>query len=153
MTIHRWFGDPVFLAAFNDWQQEVATTARARLLAGVEDALNTVLSAVRDGNATIAWRLLQGQGFTTGHAVGPTDPAEIIRRRGLRRVHEQTVARKEYNQIIGDELATMDEVAPSLAVLGLVSPIPPPPSAILDRPKPQVKRPRLRKIKKSRKPH
>jgi hypothetical protein len=65
MTLYRWLTeDPRFSAAFAAWQADVRATASAQLLAATHDAVATVTRAVRNGDAKLAWKLLESQGVT-----------------------------------------------------------------------------------------
>src|ERR1035437_595688 len=48
MTLYRWMNrDARFQAAYNAWQLDALTAARTRLLAATDDAVTTVVNAVR----------------------------------------------------------------------------------------------------------
>src|ERR1700683_5528484 len=63
-TLYRWMKeDPVFQAAYNQWQEEMRNSARARLMAMSEKAAKAVETALERGDAKTAMQLLKGLGF------------------------------------------------------------------------------------------
>lgn len=110
-TLFRWLGkDPGFQAAFNAWQKDVVNTAQAELLAATRDAVATVINAIRNGDAKLAWKLLEAHKLTTLAAPGSTDIDELERRLAVERKKQDIAVRRERNQVQMDDLTTMDGV-------------------------------------------
>ncbi|MGA2232562.1 MAG: hypothetical protein ABSH22_16825, partial [Tepidisphaeraceae bacterium] len=77
-TIYNWLRtDPVFQAAFNQWQDEMEKSCRARLLTFTDKAADAVYQAVENGDAKLAMQLLKGMGILSPAAPRLTDPDEI----------------------------------------------------------------------------
>jgi hypothetical protein len=108
MTLYRWLKhDPAFQCAFNAWQKDVVTTAQGQLLAATRDALSTVLNAIRQGDARLAWKLLESQGITTTPKAGPTDVAELERREVLEKRKKNLAERQERSALEFEELTAL----------------------------------------------
>jgi transposase-like protein len=82
-TLYRWLHhDPKFQAAYNAWQLDALTSARSRLLAMTDDAVNTLAARVKtDGR--LAFSLLKSLGTLDRPTPGSTDPEEIEVQRQL----------------------------------------------------------------------
>jgi hypothetical protein len=94
-TLYRWLkGDSAFLAAFNAWQKDVIDTARGRILALSDLAVNTVAKAMTKGDASTAMKVLGAIGALDRVAPGSTDPDEIKRVQKLEKMKSQTALRK-----------------------------------------------------------
>ena len=76
-TLYRWLHhDARFQAAYNAWQLDALTSARARLLAMTDDALNTLAARIKtDGR--LAFSLLKSLGTLDRPTPGSTDPEEV----------------------------------------------------------------------------
>jgi hypothetical protein len=84
-TIQRWIrSDPHFGAAYNAWQHEMLASGRARLLAMADMALDTVQSALLQGNARVAVQVAKATGVMDAPKPGTTDPGLFHRRKRLR---------------------------------------------------------------------
>jgi len=76
-TLYKWLNhDPNFQAAFNAWHKDLITTAQGQLLAASHEAVNTVLNAIRRGDARLAWKLLESLGLNKLSKPGSTDAAQ-----------------------------------------------------------------------------
>jgi hypothetical protein len=88
-TVHRWLrADPAFQAAYNAWQADLTSTARARLLALADKAVSTVERALDRGDARTALTILRAQGLLGPARPGPTDPDLIARQQS----HDRALA-------------------------------------------------------------
>jgi len=98
-TVWRWMhADPHFIAAYNAWQREVVASGRARVLAMTDLALDTVQSAMQQGNARIALQVAKATGAMDAPRPG-TAEAELVRRQhqlreGNRRLALEAAERK-----------------------------------------------------------
>jgi hypothetical protein len=109
MTLYRWLNhDPAFQAAYNAWEQDVLMTAQGQLAAGTQDAVATVLGAIRGGDSKLAWKLLESQGVSARPAAGSTDVEELRRREVLERKKREVAERKERNAVARADLETED---------------------------------------------
>jgi hypothetical protein len=108
-TLYRWLNnDPNFQAAFNAWHKDLITTAQGQLLAASQDAINTVLTAIRRGDARLAWKLLECQGLTKLSKPGSTDIAHLQREAELDKKRADIAERKEINKVLDDDMRTLD---------------------------------------------
>lgn len=83
-TVSRWLqSDPHFAAAYNAWRKETITSARARVLAMADLALDTMQSAIQQGDARIAVQIAKAAGALEPQTPGPADPKHLERRREL----------------------------------------------------------------------
>jgi hypothetical protein len=78
-TLHRWMGEPAFLAAHNGRRLELAASASAKLLNLREKALGAVEQALDAGDARVAVAVLKGVGMLDGQSlyVGSDDPERV----------------------------------------------------------------------------
>jgi hypothetical protein len=84
-TVFRWLeSDPHFAAAYNAWRKETVASGRARVLAMTDIALDTVQSAILDGNARVAVQVAKATGVMDAPKPGTTDPSRFYRRKRLR---------------------------------------------------------------------
>lgn len=84
-TIFRWLeSDHHFAAAYNAWRKETVASGRARVLAMADVALDTVQSAIRDGNARVAVQIAKAAGVLDPSKPGTTDPSRFYLRKRLR---------------------------------------------------------------------
>jgi len=73
-TIYNWLKhDPVFLAAYNQWHDEIAETTRSRVAMLSDKAVGALDKALDAGDAKAALQLLKGLGM-----IRPRDEAERI---------------------------------------------------------------------------
>jgi len=108
-TLYKWLNhDPAFQAAFNAWQKDLITTTQGQLLAASQEAVAVVLSAIRRGDARLAWKLLQSQGLIAPPNPGPTDVRELQLRQELDRKKKDVAERKEVNDLLHDDMLTLD---------------------------------------------
>lgn len=84
-TVSRWIhSDPQFAAAYNAWHHEMLASGRARLLAMTDLALDTVHSAIAQGDARIAVQVAKATGVMEIPKPGLTEPGRLHRRKRLR---------------------------------------------------------------------
>jgi len=81
---------------------DMLASASARLMAATNDAVNTVVSAIRQGNAKLAWELLNKAGVTKRPKVGETD-VEDVRREMEMEERKKAAALKSEEWIVGME--------------------------------------------------
>jgi hypothetical protein len=108
-TLYRWLNhDPAFQAAYNAWQKDLVTTAQGLLLAASGDAVATVLAAIRRGDAQLAWKLLQALGLAKPAKPGTTDLRTLQQQQELDRKRAEIAEKKEINQVLMDDISTID---------------------------------------------
>lgn len=84
-TLYRWLhSDPQFVAAYNAWQRETVASGRGRVLAMGDLALDTVQSAMLQGNARVAVQVAKANGALDAPKPGLTNPERFRRRKRLR---------------------------------------------------------------------
>jgi len=106
-TIYYWLKrEPVFAAAYNQWHNEMAETARSKLAILSDKAVGALDKALEAGDAKAALQLLKGLGF-----IRPRDEAEQITDAQELRVREEHARqrknielRKEKGRLKDDEL-------------------------------------------------
>ena len=78
-TVYRWIqSDPQFKAAYNLWQQELAESARARLLKMSDKAVDVVEAALNRKEERVAMQMLSKLGVMRPLQRKSTDP-EVLR--------------------------------------------------------------------------
>ncbi len=113
MTLYRWINhDARFQAAYNAWQLDALTAARTRLLAATDDAVTTVVNAVRT-DPRIAMTVLKSVGALDRPAPGATDPDEVQQL--------MDIAREKSEADLGQQRFFASLGSGSLAGLGLDS--------------------------------
>ena len=81
-TVYRWIrSDPHFAAAYNAWQHEMLASGRTRLLAMTDLALDTVQSAMLQGDARVAVQVAKATGAMDIPKPGTTEPGRFYRRK------------------------------------------------------------------------
>ncbi len=104
-TVYRWLSDDVhFQAAYNAWHRDVTNTVQMQLLAASQDALNTVVKSIRNGNSRLAWELLKTQGMHGSAKFGSTDAAELQRQQQMAQKKKQIADHRERSQMETDEI-------------------------------------------------
>jgi AcrR family transcriptional regulator len=79
-TVYRWVrSDPQFRAAYNEWQQAQAESARARLLGLADKAVDVVEKALGRLDQHVAVRMLKDLGALRRPGRGATDPEAVAR--------------------------------------------------------------------------
>jgi AcrR family transcriptional regulator len=107
-TIYRWLkGDAAFVAAFNAWQQDMLDTARGRLLALTDTAVNAVSKSMEKGDAKTALALLKHLGALRRPTPGPTDPADVERLQDLQWRKARNTLKKKENRAAMDDLFSL----------------------------------------------
>jgi len=80
MTIHRWLkNDPVFRAAYNEWQEQSQESCRSRLQALTDKATDALEKALEAGDARSAVQLLKGMGMIKERKPGATEQEDVKR--------------------------------------------------------------------------
>jgi hypothetical protein len=104
-TVRRWIkDDPAFKAAFNGWQEDILSTTKGQIVATAMDAMETVIKAIRGGDAKLALKLLESLGLTGPVAPGPTDVEELKRKEELERKKKEVEEKREKRKLENDEL-------------------------------------------------
>lgn len=80
-TLHRWMGEPVFMAAHNGRRLELSASASAKLLNLRDKALGVVEQALDAGDGRVAVAVLKGVGMLDGQSpfVGSDDPERVAK--------------------------------------------------------------------------
>jgi hypothetical protein len=79
-TVYYWLkSDPAFLAAFNQWNDEMQQSARSRLMMMTDKAVKAVEKALENGDARAAVQLLKGMGLIASKPTGSGDP-DVVKR-------------------------------------------------------------------------
>jgi DNA-binding phage protein len=86
MTLYRWLKtDPGFQAAYNQWQEEIEQSCRARMMALSDKAADTLEAALEVGDVRAALQLLKGLGLIRARkARRLTDADEVARREAIK---------------------------------------------------------------------
>jgi hypothetical protein len=66
--------------------------------------METVIKAIRGGDAKLAWKLLESLGLTGRVTPGPTDVEELKRKEELERRKRELEEKKERKKLEDDEL-------------------------------------------------
>jgi hypothetical protein len=104
-TVHRWLAaDANFAAAYNAWQRETIDSGRARVLAMTDLALDTVQTAIQQGNARVAVQVAKATGALDAQRPRSSDP-DLIRRRSKlregRRELKLAAEEREHRKVAG----------------------------------------------------
>lgn len=84
-TVYRWLReDPAFRAVYNAWQRELVQSARGRLLALADDAIDAIHDAIIGGNVAASLTVARSMGLLERPRIGPDDPARVARRQRAR---------------------------------------------------------------------
>jgi hypothetical protein len=90
-TLYRWLKeDANFQAAYNAWQHDAIATARGKVLALTDAAIDAVRRALVKGDAKTALVILKSTGVLDRPEPGSTDPEEVKAREGIARQRAQT---------------------------------------------------------------
>ncbi len=90
-TLYRWLkNDPNFKAAYNAWQHDALATARGKVLALTDAAVDAVRRALTKGDAKTALVILKSTGILDRPEPGSTDPDEIKTREAIERKQSDT---------------------------------------------------------------
>ena len=102
-TMYRWINDDLsFRAAYNEWQELLKESCRARLLALIDKSVNAVSKAIEAGDANLAMVLLQKMGMIREFRPGSTDPEVLRRKAEIRKRREESRLRtREMGEGIG----------------------------------------------------
>ena len=93
-TVHRWMGLPVFVATLNSRKWEAREASEARLHRLQIAALDTIETAVENGDARIALAVLRGTGLLDGKPLR-IGPAEV------KGVESQVKDRERQRELLG----------------------------------------------------
>ncbi len=74
------------------------------MVATTKDAMETVIKAIRGGDAKLAWKLLESVGVTGAVTPGATDVEELKWREELERKKKELEKQKERKRLEDDEL-------------------------------------------------
>lgn len=86
-TVHRWLEEDVeFCAVYNAWRRELERSARSRLLAICDDAIDTLHNAILAGNVQASLSVAKSIGVMTKSRIGSPDPARVAQRRRVRQM-------------------------------------------------------------------
>jgi hypothetical protein len=99
-TVHRWIrSNPHFAAAYNEWRREMLDSGRTRLVAMTNLALDTVKSAMLQGDARVAFQVAKATGVMDIPKPGLTEPGRLYRRKRLRDVKwQEELAKAELHE-------------------------------------------------------
>src|SRR5580765_5130569 len=90
-TLYRWIRqDAAFAAAYNAWQQEIAESARARMLCASHAAVEKVIRCM-DLDANLAFKVIKEMGILRPRAAGQIDPDRLRQAMAL---EERELARR-----------------------------------------------------------
>jgi len=85
-TLYRWLNtDANFKAAYNAWQHDAIATARGKVLALTDVAIDAVRRAMAKGDAKTALVILKSTGILDRPDPGSTDPEEVKAREAIAR--------------------------------------------------------------------
>lgn len=85
-TVYRWLKDDAnFCAAYNAWRRELMESAKTRVLAMADDAVDTIHNAILAGNVNASLAVAKSMGLLAKPRVGPDEPHRVAHRR---RVHQ-----------------------------------------------------------------
>ena len=63
-TVFRWLkNDPVFRAAYNQWQEEIQSSCQSRLMTMTDKAADALEKSLEGGDGRLALQLLKGMGM------------------------------------------------------------------------------------------
>jgi hypothetical protein len=83
-TLYRWLKTDVnFQAAYNAWQHDAIATARGKVLALTDAAIDAVRRALVKGDAKTALVILKSTGILDRPEPGSTDPEEVQARQAI----------------------------------------------------------------------
>jgi len=100
-TVFRWLkNDPVFRAAYNQWQEEIQSSCQSRLMTMTDKAADALEKSLEGGDGRLALQLLKGMGMIKERAVGPTDAEEVRKRNEIER-EERRIALKRDEARLG----------------------------------------------------
>lgn len=100
-TLYRWVKqDPVFRAAYNQWQDEMDESCRASLAGLKGKAARALAAAIEKGDARVAMQLLKGLGVFEKPRRQVTDPNEVKRRRDLEVKKQLTKLEEEERRVV-----------------------------------------------------
>jgi len=106
-TIYNWLRhDPVFLAAYNQWHDEIAETTRSRVAMLSDKAVGALDKALEAGDAKAALQLLKGLGMIRPReeAEKITDPQELRQREEHARKRKSIELRRAKGRLESDEM-------------------------------------------------
>jgi hypothetical protein len=102
-TIYQWLRkDPVFSAAYNQWQDEMDESCRAHLTTLQAKATKALEKALEKGDARAALQLLKGTGIISRPRRRITDPAELKRKNDLDAQKRQNKLEKAERRVVLD---------------------------------------------------
>ena len=88
-TVYRWLKeDAGFAAVYNAWRRELTESAKTRLLAMGDDALDTIHNAILAGHVNASLTVAKSMGFLAKPRIGPDDRERIRRKRRAREMRQ-----------------------------------------------------------------
>ena len=88
-TVYRWLKeDANFCAVYNAWRKELEQSAKTRLLAMADDALDTIHGAILTGHVNASLTVAKSMGLLAKPRIGPDDPERIMRKRRAREMRQ-----------------------------------------------------------------
>lgn len=88
-TVYRWLNDDAqFCAVYNAWRRELEQSAKTRLLAMADDAIDTIHGAILTGHVNASLTVAKSMGLLTKPRIGPDDPERILRKRRAREMRQ-----------------------------------------------------------------
>lgn len=89
-TLFRWCKeDETFVAALNLWKHATIESGRTQALTLLSPALKTVGNAVQHGHVSASLQVIRGLGVFSPQKPGETDPAQLKRKRKIRKHRRQ----------------------------------------------------------------
>jgi hypothetical protein len=121
-TIYRWLNhDPAFRAAYNQWQNELEESCRARLLALTGKAVDAVERSLEKGDAALALRVIRDLGINRPSTRRTTNPDEIRRRAAIaERERRFTLEHDERQVHLDDQISRKNDAEYEKGIVKLV---------------------------------
>ena len=102
-TVYRWFKDDAdFCAVYNAWQRELTESAKTRLLAMADDAVDTIHNAILGGNVAASLTVAKSMGLLAKPRIGPDDPQRIAQKRRVGRMRQAAADGKAIDRARSD---------------------------------------------------
>jgi uncharacterized protein with von Willebrand factor type A (vWA) domain len=108
-SLHRWMKhDAVFVAAYNQWHEQMRDGSHSRLMMIAERATGAVEKAIDAGDGRLALRLLEKMGVVKEREMGPTDAEEIEEQWAMEVKRKNLKRRKEASDMHIEEMGILD---------------------------------------------
>ena len=83
-TLYQWMKfDAAFIAALNQWRDQMMEIGQARMLAMMERAADAVEKSLDAGDGKLGARVLEKMGVLAAPKIGPTDAAGVTKKQAL----------------------------------------------------------------------